>query len=183
MPLGKELKAQTNIAKKQYWKLDNTFEFDKIIKKQKPTLQNYSKSDLICDGNYSFFKYYSNVKKFDKLNPQKENKRKKKLTDLCNDLLATYFNEYNELSDTKRNKMKYKDDPAKLFLEIYNYNVWSENEESSDTTRKSGKKESAFIWHATTRRWWRSERRKRIRSFNSKQSINQISNTINTNKS
>ena len=28
-PLGKHLKAQTDIAKKQYPKLDNTFEFDK----------------------------------------------------------------------------------------------------------------------------------------------------------
>ena len=43
-PLGKELKVQTDIAKKQYKKLDDTFEFDKIIKKEKPTLENYSKS-------------------------------------------------------------------------------------------------------------------------------------------
>ena len=46
-PLDKALKAQTNIAKKQYQKLDDTFKFDKIIKKEKPTLKNYSKSDLI----------------------------------------------------------------------------------------------------------------------------------------
>ena len=32
-PLGKELKAQTEIAKNQCQKLDGTFEFDKIIKK------------------------------------------------------------------------------------------------------------------------------------------------------
>ena len=38
-PLGKELKAQTDIPKKHYQKLDNTFEFDKIIKKEKPTLK------------------------------------------------------------------------------------------------------------------------------------------------
>ena len=31
-PLGKELKAQIDITKKQYQKLDNTFEFEKIIK-------------------------------------------------------------------------------------------------------------------------------------------------------
>ena len=30
-PLAKILKARTDIAKKQYQKLDNTFEFDKII--------------------------------------------------------------------------------------------------------------------------------------------------------
>ena len=50
--LDKELKAQTDIAKKkkkkQYQKLGNTFEFDKIIKKEKPTFKKYSqiKSNL-----------------------------------------------------------------------------------------------------------------------------------------
>ena len=34
--LGEELKTQTDIVKKQYQKLDNTFGFDKIIKKDKP---------------------------------------------------------------------------------------------------------------------------------------------------
>ena len=38
--LGKKLKAQTDIANKQHQKLDNTFEFDKRIKKEKPTLKN-----------------------------------------------------------------------------------------------------------------------------------------------
>ena len=32
--LGKELKKQTSIAEKEYRKLDNTFEFDKINEKQ-----------------------------------------------------------------------------------------------------------------------------------------------------
>ena len=36
--LGKELKAQTGIAKKQSQKLDDTYKFDKIIRKE-----NYSK--------------------------------------------------------------------------------------------------------------------------------------------
>ena len=52
-PFGKELKKQTSVTEKQYKKLDNTFEFDKIIKKK-----NYSKSNLIYDSNYSFYKYY-----------------------------------------------------------------------------------------------------------------------------
>ena len=38
--LGKELKAQTGIAKKQYQKLGNTYKYVKIIKKQKQTLKN-----------------------------------------------------------------------------------------------------------------------------------------------
>ena len=56
-PLGKELKAQTDIAKKQYKKLDDTDMFDETINK-KSTLKNYGKSDLIRDTNHSFFKYY-----------------------------------------------------------------------------------------------------------------------------
>ena len=52
-PLGKELKAQT-LKKKQYQKLDYTFEFNKIIKNDKPTLKNYSESDLIYESNYAF---------------------------------------------------------------------------------------------------------------------------------
>ena len=39
-PLGKELKAQTDLAKKQYQKLGDTYEFDKTIKKEMST---YSK--------------------------------------------------------------------------------------------------------------------------------------------
>ena len=63
-PLGKELKAQNDITKKQYAKLDDTFGFDKIIKKEKPALKNYSKLDLIYNSNYSFYKYYRDSKNF-----------------------------------------------------------------------------------------------------------------------
>ena len=44
-------------------------------------------------------------------------------SELYNDLLEIYFDEYYELSDAKRDKMKCKYDPKKLFLETYNY--WS----------------------------------------------------------
>ena len=37
--LGKEFKAQTDIAKKQYHKLDDTYEIDKTIKKEKPAFK------------------------------------------------------------------------------------------------------------------------------------------------
>ena len=57
-PLGKELKAHANIAKKQSHKSDNIYKFDKIIEKEKPILNKYSKSDLIYKGNYSFYKYF-----------------------------------------------------------------------------------------------------------------------------
>ena len=56
-PLGKELKAQTNIAKKQSHKSDNT----------KSILNKYSKSDVIYKGNNSFYKYFCYNKKFDNL--------------------------------------------------------------------------------------------------------------------
>ena len=56
--LRKELKAQTVTAKKQYQKLDNTDEFDKIIEKE-----NYSKSSLIYDSNHSLYKCYRNREK------------------------------------------------------------------------------------------------------------------------
>ena len=42
-PLGKELKPRTNIVKKQYQKLDDIFEFHKIIKKEEPAFGNYNK--------------------------------------------------------------------------------------------------------------------------------------------
>ena len=51
--LGKELKAQTDITKKLYLRLDNTFGFDKTIKKEKPTLKKYNRSNLIYDSKYS----------------------------------------------------------------------------------------------------------------------------------
>ena len=60
-PLGKELKAKTDIAKKQY--LDDTDELDDTINK-KSTLKNNSESDLTYDTNRSFFKYYRDKKKF-----------------------------------------------------------------------------------------------------------------------
>ena len=45
--LGKELKAQTEISKKQYQKLDDTYKFDKIIKKEKQAFKKYNRSNLI----------------------------------------------------------------------------------------------------------------------------------------
>ena len=63
LPLHKELKAETNIAMKQYQTLDKIYGTDETISK-KSISKNYSKSDLIYDCNYSFYKY-CNVKKFD----------------------------------------------------------------------------------------------------------------------
>ena len=45
-PLDRELKAQAGIAKIPCQKLGDSFTFDKIMKKEKPALESYSKSDL-----------------------------------------------------------------------------------------------------------------------------------------
>ena len=58
-PLDKDLKAQTNISKKQYQKLENDYKLSIIGK--------HSKSNLIYDANYSFCKYYCDTKNFDSL--------------------------------------------------------------------------------------------------------------------
>ena len=59
-PLGKKLKAQIDISKKQYQGLDKIYEFDETI--NKPTFKKYNKSDLIYNSKYSFQKYYRDSK-------------------------------------------------------------------------------------------------------------------------
>ena len=128
--LGKELKTQTDIARKQYQWLNKIF---KPNEKEEPTLKKYNKSNLIYNTKYSFYKYHPDGKKFDKLsfkskysfpidffndlnefnnlNTQKEKTQKKKKTnmydtasELYNNLLATYFDEYYYLSGAERKK-------------------------------------------------------------------------------
>ena len=55
-PLGKEIKAQSDIANKQYQKLDDADEFDETINK-KSTLKKHSKWDLI----YEIIIVFSNI--------------------------------------------------------------------------------------------------------------------------
>ena len=88
--LGKELKPQTDIAKKQYPKLANTFEFDKIIKQEKPTTENYIKSNLIYNSKRSFYKYYRDSKKFDSFSLKSSN--------LC---LLEFFKDLNKFKSIK----------------------------------------------------------------------------------
>ena len=58
--LGKELKPQTGIAKKQCKKFDtNTFKFGKIIEKEKLTIKKYNRSNLTYNGKFSFYEYYN----------------------------------------------------------------------------------------------------------------------------
>ena len=94
-PLGKELKAQTDIAKKQYKKLDNTHEFDKMIKNEKPVFKLYNTSNLIYDNKYSFYPCY-NTKDFNSLSP------KSKYPFLL--LFYSDLNKFNDLNPREENK-------------------------------------------------------------------------------
>ena len=73
---------------------------------------------------------------FNTLNPRKERTKEKKPTvyynasELYNEYLEIYFNQYNYLSDARKRKFGNKYDPINLFLETHNYNTWFENEES-----------------------------------------------------
>ena len=96
-PFGKELKAQTDIAKKQYQKLGNAYEFGEKLQYKK-----YNSSNLVYNSKHSFYGYYNDKKynsyplelkytilisffvdlnKLSNVNPQKESTEKKK--ELC----------------------------------------------------------------------------------------------------
>ena len=57
--LDKELKAQTDIAKKHCQKLDNTYNFDQITKTEKPTFKKCNRSNLIYNTKHSFYENYN----------------------------------------------------------------------------------------------------------------------------
>ena len=95
--------------------------------------------------NYSFYKYYWDSKKFNKLSfkskhsflaeffkNSKNTKRKKEASELYSELLRTYFDEYSELSDAKSKNIEFKYIPNTLFFKAYNYDRWFENEELTD---------------------------------------------------
>ena len=55
-PSDKKIKSTNWYCKEKVY-ISDTFEFDQVIKKEKPTLENYSRSDLIYSSNYRFYKY------------------------------------------------------------------------------------------------------------------------------
>ena len=130
--MGKELKAQTDTRKKQYKKLNDTHEFDKLIKKDKPSCKKYNRSTLIYDSKYRFYPYYnnkdlnslslkpnylllfsfySNLNKFNNLNQRKENNKEEKrsvynnASELYRDYLEIYFDEYKVFSNGKKSRV------------------------------------------------------------------------------
>ena len=61
-PLGKELKARTSAAEKQYQKLDKVCESNK---KEEKILKSCGKSNLVYSKDFTFYKYH-NIKEFAK---------------------------------------------------------------------------------------------------------------------
>ena len=66
------MKKPAGITEKQYREFDKVYEFEKEGAEtindndKKPSLEKYSKLDLIYDVNHSFFKYF-NIRKIDNL--------------------------------------------------------------------------------------------------------------------
>ena len=56
-------------------------------------------------------------------------------SEIYNELLETYFDEYNELWDAKRKNIDLKYDSNNLFFKTYNYDLWFENKESTKKKR------------------------------------------------
>ena len=147
-PLGKNVKAQTDITKNQYQKSDDTDELDETINK-KSTLKNYSKSDLIYGTNHSFFKYYhdngnfenlsfkwkysflveflNDIDKFSDLKPRNKSTKKKKakvcdtVSELYNKSLNKYLEEYYDLEKETKEKSGFKFKPIDLKIKGYDY--------------------------------------------------------------
>ena len=118
-PLGKELKGETHISKKQYQKLDIDYKFDEESKVGK-----YNKSDLIykaipndikkfnklsIESKKSFLSCFSSdLNRFSSINPRNENTiyRKTKMyhtaLELYAEFLDIYFDKYYDLPDAKK---------------------------------------------------------------------------------
>ena len=78
---------------------------------------------LSLESQYSFIASFSNdLDKFSRLKGQKEKTNEKAnvyntASELCNDLLEIYFDEYYDLLYSKKSKMDPKCDPANLTLD------------------------------------------------------------------
>ena len=80
---------------------------------------------------YSFlFSFYNELNKFNSLKLLKETTIKKNETvydnasELYNEYLEIYFDQYIPLSDAEKRKLGNKHDLINLFLKTYNYYVW-----------------------------------------------------------
>ena len=86
--------------------------------------------------------FYTELNKFDSLNPRKGRTLEKKTvydnaSELYNEYLEIYFNQYMTLSDAKKRTFGKKYDPENLFLEEHDYSLRSENKEESTDKEES----------------------------------------------
>ena len=169
--LGKELKAQTDIAKKQHKKLDNTYEFDKIIKEEKPAFKKYNRSNLIYNRKFSYeyyttiknsnsfsvtskypilLSFYSDLKKFHNLTLQNEMEKTTTYHNASNYTMSVlnFFLMNTRVFRMLKKQLGNKYNPINIFIETFCYGAWFQNEESTDTTsKKSDKKDSVDLSH------------------------------------
>ena len=145
------MKTQIDIAKKQYQKLHDIYEFDKIIKEEKPAFKKYNRLNLIYNSKCNFYEYYiinlnslslrskykvltssyNKLNKFYSLKTQKESTKERKATvydigsEMYDEYLGTYFGQYMALSDNRKSKLGNKYYLVNLFLvDTYNYDNW-----------------------------------------------------------
>ena len=81
-----------------------------MLKKEKPTLENYSKPDLIYNSKYSFYNYYRNSKIFNNLS------LKSKYS-----FLVELFNDLNKFNKIKHEKKKKKRKKQMCMIQLQNY--------------------------------------------------------------
>ena len=53
------IKSTTDIAKKQHQKVDDTYEFNKTIEREKPAIKRHNRSNLIYSRKHSFYENYN----------------------------------------------------------------------------------------------------------------------------
>ena len=100
-PLGKELKAYTSAAEKQYQKL----EFLNLIKRKKKFKESCAKSNLVYSKEFTFYKYH-NTKEFAK---RSFNSKRNDLIEF-RDILELF---YDDIEKIKPNNEDHKKDLKK----------------------------------------------------------------------
>ena len=98
------MEKQTSVAEEQYQNLVNTYDFDKIIKK------NYSTSNLIYAANHNFYKYYRDRKKFDSLSSKSKYS-----------FLNRFFVDLDKLNNLNPQKESTKERKIKCIIKLHNH--------------------------------------------------------------
>ena len=99
-------------------------------------------------SKHSFLnEFLDDLDKLNNLNPRKQNIKDRKVdvydeaSKLYSEFSEIYYQKHYRLSDDKRKKIESKYDPKDLFLDVYDYSAWLENEEGSADKEQSTNKE------------------------------------------